>query len=206
MSQFLETIRIDNGNIPLLQYHSQRLKNTQERFYPDATPIDLSKVIQLPKDLASSYVKCRIVYSDEVHKVEYLEYKRKDIHQIQLVESDISYEYKYEEREKLEQLYSQRGESDDVIIVRDGWLTDSYYGNIALLKYGLWFTPKYPLLKGVMREKLLSEGLITEADLPANSIAYYEKVCLFNSMIDFEEIVLPIEKVMQVGGGSCKIG
>lgn len=205
MSRFLETIRIDKGNIPLLQYHNQRLNKTLKQFYPNANPIDLSTVFQVPSELEGSYVKCRVVYEDKIINVEYHEYQKKEVSQMKLVEANLKYDFKFEDRAELDKLYSQKGDYDDIIIVRDGWITDSYYGNVAFLKYGLWFTPKYPLLEGTMRQKLLDEGILTEADLPANSIAYYEKVRLFNSMIDFGEIELPIEKVFQLDGTSCKI-
>ena len=58
------------------------------------------------------------------------------------------------------QLIEKRKHADDIIIVKNGLVTDSFYANLAFLKNGIWFTPETPLLLGVQRQFLLSQKTI----------------------------------------------
>ena len=81
-----------------------------------------------------------------------------------------------------------------MLIVRDGLLTDTSIANVALYDGHEWLTPTHPLLRGTKRAELLARKAIREADIPADSIFSYSKIALFNAMIDFEVLVMPINK------------
>lgn len=182
--------------MPLIDYHNQRFNRTRQHFFPNTTAIKLQDQISVPADLANALVKCRIVYSAEIQTIEYIPYAPKQIDSIQIVPSSISYAWKYSDRSALDAAFQLKGTADDILLVKDGWVSDTHYCNVALWKNGLWFTPKEPLLAGTMREKLLEDGVILLADIPSSGINYYDKICLFNAMIDFEQIVLPIDKIL----------
>jgi 4-amino-4-deoxychorismate lyase len=77
---------------------------------------------------------------------------------LHLIESDtINYTYKSTHREELNALYAQRGMADDILIVKDGYLTDTSIANIALYDGHTWFTPAHPLLQGTKRAELLND-------------------------------------------------
>lgn len=92
-------------------------------------------------------------------------------------------------------MFAQRGETDDILIVRNELLTDTSICNIALLDGDKWYTPAAPLLYGTMREKLLSESKIRAIEIRLDSLANYQKIRLFNAMIDFGEIEFPVSAI-----------
>ena len=82
----------------------------------------------------------------------------------------------------------------DVLIVRNNLLTDTSIANVALEKEGVWYTPRTPLLKGTKRALLLEQGVLTECDIPSDEISSYSHIALFNAMIDFQSLVLEINR------------
>ena len=82
----------------------------------------------------------------------------------------------------------------DVLIVRNNLLTDTSIANVALEKEGVWYTPRTPLLKGTKRALLLEQGVLTECDIPSDVISSYSHIALFNAMIDFQSLVLEINR------------
>ena len=114
--------------------------------------------------------RCRVEYTSAVEKVEYFPYSIREVKSLQLVNDDTAeYSFKYADRSVLDRNFALRGNADDVVIVRSGMLTDTSIANIALYKEGKWFTPKYPLLKGTRRARLLTEGIIEEDIIMADS-------------------------------------
>ncbi|HEY6915657.1 MAG TPA: aminotransferase class IV, partial [Paludibacter sp.] len=79
--------------------------------------------------------------------------------------------------------------------VKNGLLTDTSYCNIALYDGQNWFTPRVPLLYGVNRAELLLEEKLIEKDIAVEELKSYEKIALFNAMIEFGEVVLDIDKI-----------
>ena len=118
------------------------------------------------------------------------------ISSIQFVEVDsYSYDYKMADRSRLQEFYLLKGSSDDIIMTKSGYLTDTYYGNIALLKKGKWYTPAKPLLKGTMRSFLLNKGLVREKNIHKDDLKRYEALTIFNAMIPFKKIIIEIENL-----------
>lgn len=132
--------------------------------------------------------RCKVVYDADIISVEYLPYVKKEIKTLKLVEADIEYSKKYLDRSEITRLLMSTGDTDDMIVVKNGLLTDASIANIALLRDGVWITPKTPLLKGTMREKLLRDGLLEEADILAADIAGFEAVAIMNALRGFEPL------------------
>ena len=86
-------------------------------------------------------------------------------------------------------------ECDDILIIREGWVTDGSYFNVAFWDGNHWVTPASYLLNGVRRQYLLETGQIIQKPVALKSIEQYPKICLFNAMIDLDEVVLPIESI-----------
>jgi len=101
------------------------------------------------------------------------------------VHADIEYTYKGD-RTELQKLYDQRGDADDIIIVRDGYLTDTFWSNITLSQGGRWYTPATPLLKGTMRQYLLDQGQIAERIIRASDIHDYDQIMPINALNLFD--------------------
>jgi len=142
--------------------------------------------------------KCRVLYQDTIEVIELHKYQIRPINSVKLVHHDsIDYSYKYENRTELSELFSNRGEADDILIIRDGFVTDSYYCNVAFRDSdGHWRTPSTPLLHGTKRRQLLDSGLIIEQDIRVDDLPRFSEVSLFNSMIELGEVRIPIQNIL----------
>ena len=199
MSLLIESIKVFNGCIYNLRRHENRMQRSRVALISkDITPIPLRKYIEIPNDLRQGLVKCRIVYKEDVQEITYTPYSPYIIKSLKLVESNlIDYKYKYLDRTHIRELYAQRGNCDDIIMVKDRMLTDSSYGNIALLKDGVWYTPSTCLLNGTRRQQLIDQGKILEADISVVDIDKYEKICLFNAMIGLNKSTIRIPFIVK---------
>lgn len=141
--------------------------------------------------------KSRVVYGEQgIETVEYAPYSMRNINSLQVVEDDtIVYDYKSTDRSRLNALVAQKGDCDEIIIVKHGLLTDTSFTNLAIFDGKRWITPKHPLLHGTKRAALLDKGIIHEADITLEDLRKAIKICLFNAMIEFDEMEIAIENV-----------
>ena len=196
MSQFIESIRIENGNIELLDYHNERFNTTRKLFFCVEDECDLKHFIHIPEEYKKGVVKCRIVYDLEIVNVQFSVYRPQRISHLKLQETSINYAYKSTDRSQLEELKNLALPADEVLIVKNGKISDTSFTNIIFSKNGLWFTPDSPLLEGVRREYLLNIGRIEEHEICPADITNFESFMLINAMLDFDENrVLPIQNI-----------
>ncbi len=192
MSRFLESIACDSGAIPLLEFHQQRVNRTFACFYPGVAPLNLEEI--LSKIPLSGKFKCRVLYDHTGATVEYKKYQPKEIQSIEIVESNLDYSFKFADRSELNSLVERSG-ADEIIIVKNGLVTDSSYSNLAFFDGSKWWTPKSPLLKGVRRESLLQVGALSEMDVSIEHLSSFEKVSLINAMLDLGELAVGIDRI-----------
>ena len=198
MSLLLESIKVQNKKIHAWDYHKQRIIRSLKVCYGQETKtfINLNAIQSYVNQLDNKLYKIRLIYDNKSYRIEHHEYKIKTIKSLKLVyDNHITYNEKYVDRKNLTELYQQKEDADNILIVRDGLLTDSYYCNIALLKDDQWQTPKTPLLPGVMRQQLLDQEVIVESDIKATDITSYSHISLFNAIIDFREVKVAVENV-----------
>lgn len=191
MYPFIETIRIERGEIMNLSYHNQRFNDTRSTFWKDCSRLELSEYIQA--EYSEAPVKCRVVYRERIEEVSYTPYVIRPVNSLQLVYSDsIEYTYKSTDREAINALFSQRGNQDDILIVQNGLITDTSIANVALYDGNVWHTPRVPLLRGTQRAALLNKGVIFEKDIKQEELFDYSHMVLFNAMIDFGQIKIDV--------------
>lgn len=188
MSQFIESISCLNGELQLLELHQARVNRT---FFTNygllARPFKLSKVI---RDIPSKgRFKCRVSYDQDNFEITFDQYQVPRIESLQIVECfDIDYRFKYADRLALQDLFAQRMESDDVIIVKNGVVTDSYFANLAFFDGEEWWTPSEPLLEGVKRQRLIDQRLLHVKQITVDELFEFEKCSLINAMLDLGEV------------------
>lgn len=194
MCLLFESIKLQNGKFFRLSYHQERVNKAFAALFPDDEPIRLFEVLSryvLPDE---GVFKCRVVYDDVVQSVEFVPYVRREIKSLRLVEVSIeSCEYKLEQRSAFKSAFEQRGECDDVILVKNGLLTDTSYSNLALYNGTEWHTPRIPLLYGTNRAELIAQGKIIEKDICVAELRKYSQIALFNAMVEFGEMILDID-------------
>lgn len=189
MCQLIETIRVNNNRFRNLEYHDRRLNNARRILFGCKSDIPLVEHLTLPPNLDDKTYKCRIEYSKDIHGIEFLPYTPKKIKKLKLVECNfIDYSFKYRNREIFEKLLLQRDECDEILIVKNGKITDTSFTNIVFqTKTGSWVTPARPLLKGTMREYLLDHNLIFLSDIGISDLKHFKKAMLINSMLGFDK-------------------
>ncbi|MGB0839613.1 MAG: aminotransferase class IV [Chitinophagales bacterium] len=199
MYPLIETIQIWNGQAKLMDLHQQRFEQAQRALFPQKKTIPhLVNYLNVPLEYQKGKVKCRVVYGDKVEQITYEQYHKKPIASLQIVhDKDIDYHLKYENRQHLHQLWQQRGDCDDVLIVKNGFVTDSYYCNVVFDDGKQLFTPNTPLLKGIQRQHLLQTNQITAIPITVNDIQRFKQVFLVNALLELGEVVVPIEKISQ---------
>jgi 4-amino-4-deoxychorismate lyase len=185
MMKFFETIKIEKGEILNLKYHNLRLNKTINDIYDKKSDLDLKEFINVP-DLKS--YRCKVIYDQEIRSVELTKYKERNFNSFKFINSNIEYRYKSVDREELNNLFEQRENYDDIIIVNDGLICDTTIANIAVYDGLKWFTPKKPLLFGTQRAKLLENKIITEKDIKIKDFKNLVSFAIMNALIGFREI------------------
>lgn len=61
-------------------------------------------------------------------------YKARKFRNFKILKSDVNYERKFLDRSALDEIFAQRGANDDVLIEKNGILTDTTIANIAILQ------------------------------------------------------------------------
>ena len=174
-----ETIKIEDGQIFNLDWHNRRFNKSQKEFFSNPSTTDLKAFITPPK---TGLYRCKIIYDTEIQSVEYFPYQAKTIQSFKILPSQLEYEYKYSDRLKFQNLLQGY---DEIIIEKDGLLTDTTIANIAFFDGIRWLTPKTPLLEGTTRARLLDEGFLEVENIKKENIKKYSHFALMNAMIGF---------------------
>jgi 4-amino-4-deoxychorismate lyase len=176
---YFETIKCEDNEIFNLEYHNKRVANTiglninlQEYIYP----------------ISEELLRCKVIYNDfEILNVEYFPYRKREINSFKLIFNDeISYSKKYLNRENLDELFSKKENCDEVIIIKNGIVTDTSIANIAILYEDTWLTSKNYLLSGTTRARLIEERVLIEKDISVKMLKKASKIALMNAMIGFD--------------------
>ncbi len=182
-----ETICIQNGSIQHLSYHQTRFDASRAALFGSGLErLDIGTFIKPPT--RSGILKCRIVYGREIIDISYTPYTQRAVRKLKRIDSSIGYEHKFTDREAIEELFSARGDADDILIVRDGLVTDTSIANIAFYNGRSWVTPKSPLLRGTTRERLIRSGFLVPRDIGIDEIDRFERFALMNAMIGFSPV------------------
>jgi 4-amino-4-deoxychorismate lyase len=199
MSLLFETIRI-SGGVPMhLGWHNLRVNRSRNEFWDRPDPIDLHPLIKIPGEFRTGLVACNVYYGKEIGQITFRKYLKKEIRTLRLVDSGgIDYHVKYTDRSGLDLLMSKRGECDDIVIVKNGYLADTSISNLVFFNGTDWITPEKPLLAGVTRERLLAEGRIRTGNIRVTDLDQYMGCKLINAMrYPEEETLIPVRSVFR---------
>jgi 4-amino-4-deoxychorismate lyase len=165
--------------------------------FPRSSGIDLVSAIRISENCRLGLFKVRVLYGSVIENTEIEPYHFRTIQSLKVVHHEtIDYHLKYTDRQILQQLFAQRGDSDDIIIIKNGLVTDAFAANLIFFDGQKWVTPGTPLLKGTQRQFLLDQGIISELEIREEDIPNYQKVGLINAMVGFEEMpVISVEKI-----------
>lgn len=184
MYPLFESIKVENGVIFNIDYHQKRMARSSDlllRSYLD--------LICLPP---TGVHKLRITYTkDQFLDFTLTPYSYRTIKTLTLVHDNlIDYGQKSEDRHVINKLFAQRGQCDDILIIKNGMVTDTSFCNIVLLDDdggSNWVTPATPLLEGICRARLLDQGIITATLIPLEELKKYTQFMLINAFMDFDQ-------------------
>jgi len=194
MSRFIESICFQNGQYQNVSYHQHRVDKTFQHFFPNETPLNLKEI--LPELEFSSKYKVRVVYDSETVNIEYSQYFIRSINSLKLIYDDkIEYGFKFENRKTLEHHFNKRGNADDILIIKNRKVTDSYYANPVFWNGKNWILPDTFLLEGTKRKYLLSELALEIQKITIDNLHTFSKISLVNSMMDIGDCEIPIKNL-----------
>ena len=169
-----------------MEYHQARFDNARNKLLGLHDSIRLEEALKIPDSIDDSIHKCRIVYSEKINSMEFTKYDKRLPNSIKLIYDDeIDYSFKYEKRERLKYLVESSG-ADEIVIVKNGMITDTSRSNIVLSDGNSFVTPATFLLEGTKRKELLDRKIIGEEKISVENLFLYKKLFLINAMLDLE--------------------
>ncbi len=186
----LETLCIKSGKICNLRHHDARFNTTREKLFDVKKIESLKDLITVPRDLETDRIyRCRILYQEKIETLEFIPYVEKKIQKIKLLEipTNFDYTYKWADRIFFAKLLRDYADADEVLMIKNGYITDCTIANVAFFDGSNWFTPSTPLLRGTRRAQLLAKKKIFETEIKTNDLSKYKKLILINTFRDLDE-------------------
>jgi 4-amino-4-deoxychorismate lyase len=184
MSLLTESIRLENGKLYNIELHQSRMDRARRELFQCDKPFDLIQQIHIDREYQGVH-RVRVSYQELIEKVEITPYQRRNIKFLKLItDNDIDYTYKYADRKRFDKYITEPGQ--DILIVKNGFITDTSFSNIVFFDGSMWVTPNTPLLKGTMRAFLLQEKIIIEETISLNDLVKYKKFRCINAFNGFD--------------------
>ncbi len=185
MYHFFETIKILDGIPSNLKYHQQRMNYTFKSKLEAKIPLELKDIITVPELYSSGLVKCRLEYNSHQYRLLFSNYFPKTVNSLKVVsDNSINYDFKYCNRNELQKLLMEKGDCDEILIIKQNKVTDTSFSNIAFFDGYRWYTPDSPLLYGTARARLIETGLISATPITVKNLRDFKSFILINSMLD----------------------
>ena len=196
MYRFIESIKVEDQKIFLLDLHQKRINETFKHFGKEGS-VDLQKIFKDLQHDEDGLYKLRIAYDLEKNfRTQFIPYAIPEIDDFQLVENNCyDYPFKFEDRKEFEKMKT-KAKAEEIIIVKNNHITDTSFTNLLFLKGKEWFTPSTFLLNGVQRQHLLKNKKIKEADINLQNLRNFSHFQMINALNDFDDMfVYPISKI-----------
>ena len=198
MCQLFETIRIIGGEPRNLFMHDERMNRSRRKLFGKNDLLKLSDYVTVPDDAKERMTRCRVIYSTSVNSIEFSPYIPANIKTLKIVDAGtLVYDHKYLDRSRITALID-KNTADDILIMKNGCVTDASIANIVFTDGRCWITPDTPLLCGTMREMLLLTGVIKEARITINDLSLFTHFRLINAMLGFEAPLRPISNIIML--------
>ncbi|MCF8267188.1 MAG: aminotransferase class IV [Ignavibacteriales bacterium] len=198
MYPLFESIAFVDGSFRNPGYHIRRINDSTLRLFGSIPEFDPMAIFNTELPGSRELFKYRVMYNRQGFTGEFSPYKRRTIRSLKLVEDNtIEYSLKYSDRKKLEELYGYREGADEIIIVKNGLLTDTSYSNLLFRRGKKFYTPASPLLKGTARQMLIDSGKTEIIEIRAADLSSFESLTLLNAMNTDEDGVeeIPVSNI-----------
>ena len=137
MSQFIESIKVEDQEIFLLDLHQKRVNQTFSHFGKEGS-IDLAKIYKNLEHDEDGLFKLRIAYDlDKRIRTQMIPYAIPEIQGFQLVENNsFDYSFKFEDRKELDRM-KMKAKAEEIIIIKNNHITDTSFSNLLFLNHSL---------------------------------------------------------------------
>lgn len=197
MSLLFESICVLNGRVLNPKWHELRYHSAYSKLFGESPKKSLLAGLQIPIESQTGKVKLKIIYGQNQKEFSFQRYKTQKIERLKVVHHNkLDYSLKFSERQTLNELFTLKENCDDVLIVKNGEITDTSYGNVIFFDGTNWVTPKNPLLKGTCRARLISDGKVSEQVIRVEDLKILKVVKVINAMRDLEQKMIPIENII----------
>lgn len=196
MSQFIESIKVEDTEIFILDQHQKRVNETFSYFGKEVS-INIDEIFKSLKHDEDGLYKFKITYDlTGKYRTQMIPYAMSEIANFQLVENNsYDYSFKFEDRKELEKM-KILSKAAEIIIVKNNHITDTSYSNLLFKKGKDWFTPKTYLLNGVQRQFLLKAKKIKEAEITLQNLSEYSHFQLINALNEADDSYsYPIDRI-----------
>jgi len=185
MCQFFESIRVLDGEVFAIAAHQERIDRTLT--LKQGLPFSLFKIAKEFNFPIQGLYKWRVQYNLEgLYTSECTAYEIQKPTGFKLVTADhIVYDCKYQDRKQIHAL-TESVRPSDIIMLKDGLVTDSSYANLVFYNGTQWLSPRTPLLLGTQRNELLNNGLLHLADIRPQDLPALPFFKLINALMPFE--------------------
>ncbi len=197
--ELIETMRVENGEIFLLDYHLHRLKESAHRFlFPVSIHSLREALLDYVKNVPESLYRLKVAISPDgkftiEHKLEIGSTRLK----VGLAKTPVDSKYwllyhKTSYRTIYEQAKQTSPDYDDVIMWNEkGLVTESTIANVVVQKGSRKFTPPVHcgLLPGTFRQYLLDTHQIEEREISVEELDTVDKIYLVNSVRKWIEVL-----------------
>lgn len=187
MSPLFETIKVVDGIPVNLAYHNIRLNRSRQELFGCTDNLDLRDTLGSKLDCGEGVYRCRVMYQEGIIMVETTPYKKRRIRSLSLVQCNtIEYSYKLVDRSCIDALFKDI-RTDDILLVKNGYITDASFANVLFDDGTKWITPSTPLLQGTARARLLDNGVIVADEITIHNCRHFKRAALINAMIDLDD-------------------
>ena len=197
MYLFIETICYEKGSFHRIELHNERCNQTRRHFFGDQPSIKLQNHLCIPHNLIDFKVKCTVTYGIDVISIIYSKYEVKPINSLLIInDNHIEYSFKYSDRKDLTLLAENKGQHSDILIVKNGLITDTSYANIIFKHNNNWYSQSKPLLLGTRLQSYFKDKRVIPARLTIKAISHFSEARIINAMISIEDSpVIPIDHI-----------
>lgn len=188
-----ETLAVIDGQFRHIEFHQQRVNNAFNHYF-NTSPTLLLENIKIPNEYRKGFFRCRIDYNAISFQVAFFPYTPKKLTTFQCVYTQaFDYQFKYSDRKRLDLL--KNNQTDEIIIINNGYVSDCTIGNLLFLQHGKWYSPQQYLLKGTQLSYLLSQQSVELINIEPQQLFQFEKIMMINALNPFDpQRAVPINR------------
>jgi 4-amino-4-deoxychorismate lyase len=191
MFPLFETIAVEHFEPQRLHYHQQRMDESFLRYFHRENPFQLSALFRPETVDSDGLLKWKVEYGLQGLNSTIEPYFPRTIRRVKLVEIDPDFDYsmKFSDRAYFDMLKNQNPGYDELILLKNGELTDSTFSNLILeaVSDGKWYTPSTPLLNGTQRQHLIDTSKVIPIPISIGQLSEYSKIYFVNAMLSLPD-------------------